>query len=369
MTNALQIAWSGGTDTIPTLDSVGHNAQPCTFPGGNVAPTSPWIGGPQIWFPSGGNEWRFLGVNEPGSGDNCLLTRGTFQSGFIQTNFPLLWTRLQGYAAKGRCLYYRHTGGMATNTPGIALHFRNGANTLFAQAGNYPATLATTFTGSGFTTNSTGTGYGEISVDIPNTHNWAVNTTANLEVIGVPGGATVDGQIFAQFNQWVESVRPGIVFHPWAAGGRSIEGFLDNAVFPADLWTNFAPLFGPNRMLWIDLGTNNPSGNTQAQHEAKLVQIINRFRAGSPASPVLITTAYPSATSGPNPYYKAAGIAVANNVQNVFCADTYGAMPDYATGLAGGLYAPANDGTHYGVTGVAAFWSMIGTLLSNMAGT
>lgn len=361
-----EIAWSGTDETFSNaLDNTGWNAEPSTFVPGDNPIVSPLIGGSQTWFPwMPAAEMRSLGALTAGNTTNCTLVRAMYSGGaaFNSTDYPHLWGRLQGYAAKLRTIYYRHAGGIAT-LPGYALHLRT-TGTNFVGSGNYPATHNDTMSGLGFTANNTGTGYGQLEITIPNTHNWATNPTTNIELLGKPNTATVLGEIFACTRIWIESVRPGIVYHNCSLSGRSIDGFLNVANSPLAAYSDLLPLFGENRIFWIDLGTNNQAGNTQVQHEAKLIELINRIRVGSPNAPILLTTAYPSSASGPNPYYKAAAIAVGARIPSVLVVDTYAAMPDYTTGVGLGYYG---DTVHYNATGKAALFATIGDLILSIS--
>jgi hypothetical protein len=270
-------------------------------------------------------------------------------------DFTLLFARLQsaGESARLRATYWRQADG--AGMPGVQLWHRVGENS--SAAGN-GLSLAIN--------DSSGVGYGELSVSVPAGYDWATyGPLARWDLRAAPSSPTVAGSAFALSEYpWLE-METGAVLHSWSMSGRSIEGFLpyaDGVGYDPSIWSDYVPLLGDHRMAWIDLGTNNLRSNTQAEHEAKLKELIALFRSGSPGAPVMITTAYPRETDADvTPYYVAAARNVAASVPGVLLVDTYEEMPLYSEGVALGYYL---DATHYNTAGVAAWMSKISALIA-----
>ena len=349
------VHWGGfDLDTNVVDYSGAHDTETSGIPIGDTSSSSPWVGGTiNAWSPRQSYEAKFLGGAEPALGDDSTQMRLTGNPNLNSTNYPYLWSRAVGQAGKARALIYNNASGMGNN-PGVAIHIRcTGAN--FSGTGNILGSYFDDFTG---------TGYTELYTDIPDSHDWENLTSPSIEVLAAPAGATVSGEIAAIADKpWFEMTL-GTVVHNWSVGSRSIDGFLDDTVFNSGLFGDFAPLFGRHLLAWIDLGTNNPQGNNQAEHEALLISLIENFRAGSPGAPVMITTSYPSSVDVGVPYYVLAARAVAATVPGVLLVDTYEEMPAYADAVSLGWMA---DTFHYNSTGVAAYCEKIGNLIFDTA--
>ena len=65
-----------------------------------------------------------------------------------------------------------------------------------------------------------------------------------------------------------------------------------------------------------------------------------------------------------NPYYRAAAADIAAEVDGILYLDTYGALPNYADGVAAGYYG---DQVHYNATGDRALFRAIDELIVTAA--
>lgn len=319
--NDTQIKWAGFRVPFNTLDTVGHDAEPSGIAGGNIPTPSPHLGGNiNAWCPLQSYEVEFTGTDEPGSGSNATLSRCFYATsdGPSQANFPTFWSYVNGKAAKFRALAYRHAGA-ASSTPGIAAHWRGGG-TNFGDAGNVAGSYVTDFTG---------TGYIEVSADIADSYAWGSYTTPSAELVAQPLTGTVLNETVAFVDAWFETTI-GTVLHDWSVIGRSLDGFLDSSVFDPAMFSTLVPLYGENRIGAIALGTNNPLGNTQEQHETKTAQLISLFRVGTPGGSMILETCYAAATdTGGTTYYADACRSLAATVPGTLLVDTYKAMGDW----------------------------------------
>ncbi len=297
----------------------------------------------------------FGGVAEPNVG-NALATRMWSSSGQItQATAPLLWAALDGRpeTAKFRSIYKRLPDGTSTDWR-LCFH---GSGVTFGAPGSYQ---------SADVTDSTGSGYATVEAVIPDSHTWSAYPSPRWEYTAVPLSATVAGEkLLIVSPGWVE-MQSGAVLHMHGIGGKSVDGFLDPAVCSPDLFTDYYPLLGKNRLFWLDLGTNNPQSNTRAQHVAKMGELISRIRADDPKTPIMLTTAYATSTSGVDPYWVLAARDLAVSTPGTLLLDTYDAMPDYSTGNALGFYS---DTVHYGPLGVRYYSECVGDLTQAAAST
>ncbi|HXS16048.1 MAG TPA: SGNH/GDSL hydrolase family protein, partial [Polyangiaceae bacterium] len=101
-----------------------------------------------------------------------------------------------------------------------------------------------------------------------------------------------------------------------------------------------------------------------AAHASKVQQLIERLRQAWPLAPVILTSAFASSQSGDNPYYRAAAADIAAEVDGILYLDTYGALPNYADGVAAGYYG---DQVHYNATGDRALFRAIDELIVTAA--
>jgi hypothetical protein len=250
-----------------------------------------------------------------------------------------------------RSLFWRHAGA-ANPSPGIAMYHCMGTWNFLAP-NNYIGSDTANFTGSG---------YADLSVTIPAGYDWATNVNANATVEATASGASTNLQTLSWARQWYELDGAGVTWLNHARGGASIEGYLDTAIMADSLWAagGYYPTLGEHHMLWLDLGTNNPFVNTQAQHETKLEALIARHRTAFPYAPVILSTAFASSTSGANPYWKAAAVAVAARVPGCLLLDTFAVCPTYANAVALGYMA---DLVHYTASGSANLYAQIDGLV------
>lgn len=347
------VVWDGTPEiSANAADTTGHDTDATSGYSGDTAPTSPFIGGEPTWFPGVAFECEFSGGTEPGAGSNATLSRMSYAGGPSEANYPLLWNTLEdGQSAKLRCLYYKHAGG--TTTQGVRLHARFGGSN-FGDAGNYDSGAASI--------DSTGSGYGELSVNIPDSHDWSTYDTLNADVVAEPSTATETDAIFAYMPPFLQGDGNGAILHSYSVGGRSIDGILSR--MPAALFTDFFPLLGDNRGMWVDIGTNNPAGNDKAAHKTKVQALIDRFRAGSPNAPVILTSSYPASTDSGEPYYVTAHRELADENDGVLFLDTYNAAPSYADANALGLMS---DTVHYTDNGVSVWAARMSDLIHEAA--
>lgn len=353
--NCPQIAWAGARIPLLVLDTVGHDSAASGITSGDEpTPSQHLAGNINSWCPFEAYEVEFTGVAEPGSGASSILSRCFYPSsnGPTEANYPNLWANAAGGTAKFRALYYKHGGSTPTTQPGITAHWRVTGNNFGGDNSN-----------GDYVYDFSGSGYGEVWTDIQD--GWATYPTASPELTAQPLTATTAGQIVAFVAAWVEA-EEGIVMHDWSVGGRSIDGWIDDSVFDPDMFSFLLPLFGENRMLWIDIGQNNPEANDAAEHKAKVLELISRFRLGTPGGSVILTTSYPSSTDGATTYYADAHREIAAETPGVLLIDTFEAMPTYTESAALGYHA---DAVHFNDTGRAAWCDCVGHLISQAAGT
>lgn len=323
---ATQIAWGGFRVPFNVLDSAGHDSISSGVNSGGTPTTSPHIGGNiNAWCPQQSYETEFTGSAEPGA--NALQSRLFYPTGGgpSQANFPNFWAYAVGKECKFRALAYRHGAAPATQ-PGVTAHWRN-SGTAFGGV-NYNGTYVYNFTGSG---------YQEVNVTIPDTHDWATYTTPFSELVATPGGSTTAGEIIAFVDAWFEA-SVGTVLIDWSVGGRAIDHWRNDSVFDSGMFTSLVPLYGDNRMFWIDIGTNNPFGNDATSHAALVRAHIADFRVGSPGAPGIITSSYPAGTNNNTEPYYVAGNRDVGGDDGVLFLDTWNAMPPFFDGVELGYY-------------------------------
>jgi hypothetical protein len=361
LTDCAEVAWGGvelvsefGFDrpdaggaiqeyTASAMSGVGPFLSP------HIAPTEP-----TSWFPVVSNECKFGGTNTLNS--NCLAARIASSSINLSTGAPLLLARLRALgpttAVRARTLLYRHAGAMSA-VPGVRMHGHNGVTQFGQPSSNVGAMIY----------DSTGSGYLDCYAEHPAGYDWATYVTPNIELCTAVNAATVAGETVSFTHPWIEMQGPGIVLMSCAISGSSIKRYVEEATFPESLWTGYFPAVGANRMLWIDLGTNNPELYTQAQHEAFLELLIARHRLVDPYAPVVISTAFPNSTDGATTYYRDGAIAVAARVPGVLLIDTFVTLT-YAQAVAAGYMG---DTIHRSDAGNHALFADIGDRIAAAA--
>jgi hypothetical protein len=353
--NAQQIAWGGARIPMLVSDSLGHDSAASGVTSGDLpTPSQHLAGNINSWCPFESYEVEFTGVAEPGSGLSAVQSRCFYVSsnGPTAANYPSLWANAAGQSAKFRTLYYKHGGSTPTTQPGITANWRVTGND-FGGANSNGA----------YTYDFSGSGYGEIQTDIQD--GWGTYPTASPEITAQPLTATTAGQIVAFVAAWVE-VEGGVVVHDWSVGGRSIDGWIDDDVFDSGMFSSLLPLFGERRVLWIDIGQNNPAVNNAATHKTKVLELIARFRAGTPSGSVILTTSYPASGDGATTYYADAHREIAAETPGVLLLDTFAAMPTYTEAAALGYHS---DTVHFNDIGRAAWCDCVGHLAALAAGT
>jgi len=360
---ATQIPWAGPQLAWSERDTSGHL--------GIGASSRMNIGGdttiPSTYLPGNVNDWAFTGAVESeftGANDSNLQNRVGFAQFFsgqlVQSIYPNTYARLDASQDAKYCiLIYKHPIGHTT--PDVSLSLRGGTGGVSAP-GNIQSPPIT---------NSVGTGTWEkIVTDIPTDYDWTgayldPNTDAEVSMTVANSAPTIANEVIAFASRpWFETDK-GTIPHVASTSGRSIEGWLDDAILPPQVISELIPTFGEHRLFWIDLGTNNYASNDRAQHLAQLQTLIAKIRVGSPNAGILMTTSYPASVDVGVPYYVLAARDLAALDPTVLLIDTYEEMPDYTTGNGLGYYT---DAYHYNTTGKAAYFFKIGELIEAYAG-
>ena len=347
LTDCAEVAWGGRDNTLsfgfdrPDAGGAIQNYESTAMSG--VGPyLSPLIAPAAAtpWWPVVSHECKFGGTNTLNS--NALAARIWGGGIALATDAPLLLARLQALgpttAVRARMLLYRHTGAVSA-VPGVRLNFNPGTTQFGAPGADAGPMIY----------DCTGSGYLDCYAEHPAGYDWAAYPTQAIELCTAVNAATVAGETVSFTHPWIEMQGPGIVLMSCAISGSSIKRYVEEATFPESLWTGYFPAVGANRMLWIDLGTNNPELYTQAQHEAFLELLIARHRLVDPYAPVVISTAFPNSTDGATTYYRDGAIAVAARVPGVLLIDTFATLTyaqAVAAGYMGGTIHRSDAGNH-----------------------
>jgi hypothetical protein len=305
------------------------------------------------WTPWYSYESLMLGGVSPAS---ILLSRLFSSSYFTQANLPYLWPNMIGKTATFNSIIYRNPSGI--NAADVRLQFRGTA----LEDAQY-------FESAGFAAMANPSDFVKQSLTIPNTYDWATYNAPGVALMIQRGQTTVNNEILIATMPWIET-EDGLILHTWSQSGRSVGELVDNTLIDPAIWSTVVPLYGTERILWIDIGTNNPDAHSVAEHKAHLTTLINNFRAGTASGHVLITTDYRASTDavGANTYYADASEQIAAETPGVLCLNTQRRLPEYADGVALGYYG---DTIHYNDTGRQAYVEMIETMLQeadSMAG-
>jgi len=218
-------------------------------------------------------------------------------------------------------------------------------------------------------------GYSVLTATVPDTYDWTTTHGMKASLNYTQGAVVRDSEaVSVALGDWVVG-SGGVVLYNFGRSNGTASQFVDDNVFSSDLWTTLVPLLDGERILYVDLGTND--AGTTAEQTARIRELIADYRAGTPNGLVLLTTAYPRGDSGGvlgpeyypgvSPLQRAAALAVASVDSRVLVVDTY-SMVTYSEGVALGYYAntpgvePA-DKVHFGPTGRAAMVQFIGERL------
>lgn len=213
--------------------------------------------------------------------------------------------------------------------------------------------------------------YSVISVQCP--ANWSSNQIPGIELIGVPGSSFVNNKTIRVVRTWIERASYGVTLHNFSVGGRTLNNFLNvSNLWSSTLWSNVISNLTGEKILWLDLGTND-IGISVATHKANIQAVITNFRSAIPNGKVIITTAYERSTDipGTRPNYAQAAWDIAVDFGSnggVLCLDTYTATPTYTRANTLGWMA---DTVHYSSSlsahcGLEEYAKKIDYLLSNI---
>lgn len=332
-TNCSSIKWAGSDVSARTaLSTTGHDSFALGHSSGSTTPSNVVGGNINDYSPFRVTEVEFTGKEEGGSGDYATLSRLAAHA-FNASDFPALWSRFDSAEVEVsvRQFYARHPSSMS-EMPGIRLSWL--ANALnFGRPGNHTGKYIYDLSGTEGT-------YAEIpSITLPDDYDWATYTNVSVDDTATPVGSTANGEVALLLQPWIEGNLNGSVLHNWSIGGRTLTNFLTDSIFASEIWTELVPLYGENRLLWIDLGTNGTEGVDREEHVELLKYMIARFREGTPGGSVLLSTAYPSRGDGDAPaYYGLAAVDVETSTPGVCVLDTGANLPPAISALRLGYY-------------------------------
>ena len=351
---------SGYTASLsPESSTVGHTATGVAKAGGITPTTSPLIGGTQNWFGWHSLEVEFHGEVEPGT---TIHANRIGTATFDGSQMPLLWKRMQGYAAKARIVAYRHAAGLDVGELlGPRFYLYQGYK---AASGNTWG--APNYAGDYFT-DTAGTGYLVNELDIHDTEEWAVGFALRLAT-DVGAVCAPEGQILAVDAAVFEVQRPGVVWIGEATGGSGVQRYVRDDIYPETIFTDLWPLKGDNRAMFIEVNGTDLTHEQLAEYTAECVR---RFRAGTPDGPVILCTGYGNEFENDYVSTRAEWLAwvpaIAESIGGCLLLDTNTALGPFAVNLAEGRY-DGSDHVHFGEKGDSDLFKMIGDMIFDAAG-